>query len=122
MEPDGTLPYPQKPTTGFYTEPDVSNPHLPTIWRKFSRLLLLLLLAGQVLLFIVLFNTTASGPATHRAIREVPGSKVAGAQSWPFTCIVGATGLPDLHTVVTNLDPFVSFLLTLLHDETLACL
>jgi hypothetical protein len=95
MEPDGTLPYPQKPTTGLYTEPDVSNPHLPTIWRKFSILLLLLLLllllvvvvvvAGQVLLFIVLFNTTASRPATHRPIRAVPESKAAGAQSWPFT-------------------------------------
>jgi len=126
MELDGTLPYPQKPTTGLYSEPDVSNPHLLTIWHKFSilllLLLLLLLLAAQVLLFVVLFNTTASRPATHCPIQEVPGGKAAGAQSWPFTCILGATGLLALHTVVTNLDPLVSLLLTLFHYKTRACL
>jgi hypothetical protein len=30
MEPEGSLPYSQEPSTGPYTEPDQSNPHHPT--------------------------------------------------------------------------------------------
>jgi len=32
MEPEGSLPYSQKPGTGLYSEPDVSSPQLPTIF------------------------------------------------------------------------------------------
>jgi len=32
MEPEGSLPCSQEPTTGPYHEPDASNPHLPNLF------------------------------------------------------------------------------------------
>jgi hypothetical protein len=32
MELEGSFPYSQEPTSGSYTEPDVSNPHLATLF------------------------------------------------------------------------------------------
>jgi hypothetical protein len=31
MEPEGSLPYSQEPSTGPYPEPDQSNPYHPTL-------------------------------------------------------------------------------------------
>jgi hypothetical protein len=31
MEPEGSLPYSQKPDIGPYPEPDASRPHFPTL-------------------------------------------------------------------------------------------
>jgi hypothetical protein len=32
MEPEGSLPYPQEPATGHYTEPDAFSSHLPNLF------------------------------------------------------------------------------------------
>jgi hypothetical protein len=37
MEPEGSLPYSQEPTTGSYPEPDVSVPHHNTLFSKIHR-------------------------------------------------------------------------------------
>jgi len=34
MQPEGSLPCSQQPTTGPYPEQDTSSPHLPTLFRR----------------------------------------------------------------------------------------
>jgi hypothetical protein len=36
MEPEGSLPLSQEPTTDLYPEPDESSPHLPTLFPHYS--------------------------------------------------------------------------------------
>jgi len=46
MEPEGSLPCPQKPATGPYPEPDSPNPHLPTLPPEIRSNIILASIAG----------------------------------------------------------------------------